>query len=353
MEQLVDNAIRQGVFPGLELLVARGDEVLLHQSWGRLEQAHEAESLETGTLFDVASLTKPVVTATCLMILVEQGLTALEERVARFFPEFANQEKTGITLRHLLTHTSGLDAWANLYEGPQTAAEALAVLLNQPLKHPTGTVMLYSDLGYLLLAEIIRKISGKNLAEFYSQQVAHPLLMANSAFNPLEQGWRIVTAPTQYCVFRKQLLRGIVHDENAFRFNGEGGNAGLFSTAPDLHRFARMVLRQGELEGVRVLSAATVRLMTANHNPPRLAPRGLGWDMKGQTPGYVSCGDLMAPGTIGHTGFTGTSLWMEPDSGLTIIALSNRINIAREKNQQDMIEFRPRLHNVLAAQFGA
>ncbi|HUJ77331.1 MAG TPA: serine hydrolase domain-containing protein, partial [bacterium] len=144
---------------------------------------------------------------------------------------------------------------------------------------------------------------------------------------------------------------GVVHDENSHVFGGEGGNAGLFSTAPDLLRYARMLLGQGELEGVRVLSARSVARMTANHNARKLPPRGLGWDIKGEGFGYMSCGELLRPGAIGHTGFTGTSLWMELDTGLVIIALSNRVHMAREKNQPEMIRFRPRLHNVLASAY--
>lgn len=352
LTELVEAAVRRSVFPGMELLVARGDEPLLHEAWGTLELGPQAPPLRPGTLFDIASLTKPLATATSALILLEKGLLDLEDRAAEFFPEYDTADKRGITLRHLLTHTSGLPKWADLYSGTQSHAAALQRLLTVPLEHPTGTVMVYSDLGYLLLAEIVRRICGQSLSEFFLQHIAHPLELKRTAFNPLEGGWDIPIAPTQYCTLRQQLLRGIVHDENAYAFGGEGGNAGLFSTAPDLFRFARMILGQGELAGVRLISRRTVALMTANHNPPRLAPRGLGWDIKGEARGYVSCGALMGSGAVGHTGFTGTSLWMEPDTGLTVIVLSNRVHISRDRNQADMIRFRPRLHNVVVCLFG-
>lgn len=352
LDELVQGALRRRIFPGLELLVARGDEVLLHRAWGHLEVGPDATELVPGTLFDIASLTKPVATATCVLVLLEKGLLSLEDKVTEYFPEFESPEKAGITLRHLLTHTSGLPDWADLYSTVQNRAEALQRLARTALMHPTGTAMVYSDLGYLLLGEVVRRVAGMPLAECFHRNVAHPLGLERTTFRPLERDWDLPVAPTQYCTFRQQLLRGVVHDENAFMFGEEGGNAGLFSTAPDLHRFCRMILAEGELEGVRLLSRRTVTLMTSNHNPPRLAPRGLGWDIKADTFGYTSCGALMRKGAIGHTGFTGTSLWMEPESGLTVIVLSNRVNISRDRNQADMLRFRPRLHNMLVCLYG-
>jgi CubicO group peptidase (beta-lactamase class C family) len=352
LADLVESALRSKLFPGMELLVARGDELLLHEAWGVLEVGPEAPPMKVGTVFDIASLTKPIGTATLLLVLVEQGKLTLEDQISAAFPEFETPEKRGITVRHLLTHTSGLPAWADFYSSTRGQAEALQSLLHTPLQHPTGTAMLYSDLGYLILGELIRRVSGKTLREFFQRTVAHPLRLTQTAFKPLDEGIAGPFAPTQYCPWRKQLLRGIVHDENAFVFDGEGGNAGLFATATDLSRFARMLLHRGELDGVRVLAPRTISRMIANHNPPRLPPRGLGWDIKGEGFGYMSCGELMQPGSIGHTGFTGTSLWLEPESGFTVILLSNRVHMARERNQPDMVRFRPRLHNLVASMFG-
>jgi len=352
LTELVEAAIRQRVFPGLELLVATHEEVLVHQAWGHIEIGPEAQALHTGTLFDIASITKPIATATCAMVLLEQGALSLEDKAADFLPEFETAEKSGITLRHLLTHTSGLPDWVNLYNDTGGRAEALHRLLNIALQHPTGTAMIYSDLGFLILAEILRRVSGRSLAELFHQHVSHPLQMNTTAFNPLEAGWEIDIAPTQYCPFRQQLLRGVVHDENCYMFGGEGGNAGLFATAPDLHRFSRMVLAGGDLDGVRILGPRTTQQMISNHNPRKLPPRGLGWDIKQEGFGYMSCGDLMRPGAFGHTGFTGTSLWIEPETGLVVIVLTNRVHIARDKNQPDMLRFRPRLHNMVVSLVG-
>ncbi len=351
LQDLVQDALRRKVFPGIEVLVARGDELLLHEAWGQLEVGPEDRPLDTGTLFDIASITKPVATATCVLVLLEQGALGMEEKAAQYFPEFDTPEKGGITVRHLLTHTSGLPDWVDLYSDTKSPAEALQRLLNTPLQVPTGSAMIYSDAGFLILGELVRRLAGTTLAEFFHRHIGHPLGLQDTLFNPLVEGTRLPIAPTQYCPFREQLLRGVVHDENAYVFGGEGGNAGLFSTARDLWRFARMILAGGELDGVRILSSRTVQRMVANHNPSRLPPRGLGWDMKGEGFGYMSCGELMQAGAIGHTGFTGTSLWMDPQDGLIVVALTNRVNIARDRNQPDMIRFRPRLHNLLVATF--
>ncbi|MBI3993387.1 MAG: beta-lactamase family protein [Candidatus Lambdaproteobacteria bacterium] len=351
LERLLEDALRRKIFPGIELLVAVGDELLLHEAWGQLEVGPEDKPLQTGTLFDIASITKPIATATCVLVLLEQGALGMEDKVARFFPEFDTPEKGGISVRHLLTHTSGLPDWVDLYSETQGPAEALQRLLNTPLGVPTGSAMIYSDVGFLILGELVRRLSGTTLAEFFHRHVGHPLGLRETSFHPLEQGLALTVAPTQYCPYREQLLRGVVHDENSHVFGGEGGNAGLFSTARDLWRFARMILGGGALDGVRILSSRTVQRMIANHNPPRLPPRGLGWDMKGEGFGYMSCGELMRAGAVGHTGFTGTSLWIEPQEGLTVVVLTNRVNIARERNQADMMRFRPRLHNLLVSTF--
>ncbi len=285
LNTLIENAIRERVFPGLELLVARDDQVLLHEAWGNLEVGPEVPVLETGTLFDIASITKPMATALCLMILMEQGRVGLEDKVSSYFPEYDTPDKRGITLRHLLTHTAGLPDWVDLYSSGASQAEALQTLVNEPLSHPTGTVMLYSDLGYLMLGEIIRRISGGSLSEFFHQQVAHPLGLLHTGFNPLAGEWDRPIAPTQFCTFRRELLRGVVHDENAFVFGGEGGNAGLFSTAADLHRFARMILAGGALDGVRVLSSRSVEVMTAQPQPAAPGPAGAGLGHQGRRAG--------------------------------------------------------------------
>ena len=349
LEELIQQQLRDGVFPGIELLFAAHDDIYLHKTWGKLEIGENAPTLPLNTIFDIASMTKPIATATAIMILQEQGLLNLDEPVVDFIPEFGTEEKCKVTLRHLLTHTSGLPAWANLYEGATNKKEAWQQLISIPLECLPGQQMVYGCLGFLILGEIINRLTHQSLAQFSNTHIFEPLHMHSTCFKPLRVIEEARIAPTQYCPFRNKLLRGIVHDENCHIFNEEGGNSGLFSQALEVYRFCQMIFNEGELEGVRVLSPSSVRTMVNNQNPPNVDPRGLGWDMKGENGGYVSCGDLFSPGSIGHTGFTGTSFWLNIPSRIVVIVLTNRVHISRERKLVEMQKFRPRLHNILMA----
>lgn len=349
LETLIAQQIEDSVFPGIEVLFAVRGTLHLHQAWGRLEIGKNAPPMQTNTLFDIASMTKPMATATAMMILQERGLLDLEDPVAAFIPEFQGEGKSAITLRHLLTHTSGLPAWANLYEGAANQEEAWQRLMGIALETPTDQQMIYSCLGFLILGEIIRRLTGQSLASFTKTHIFDPLGMESTVFSPLENPTKTPIAPTQYCPFRKKLLRGVVHDENCFIFQEEGGNAGLFSKAVEIYRFCQMIFNEGQWAGARILSPASVQCMVQNHNRPGLAPRGLGWDMKEKGTGYMSCGALFPTPAIGHTGFTGTSFWCHLPSQMVVIVLTNRVHISREKKIAQMQAFRPRLHNLLMA----
>lgn len=348
LNQLIQQQLAEKVFSGIELLFASQGEILLHRSWGHLEIGDHAARLEKNTLFDVASITKPVITATAICMLLEQGKLDLEDKVNDWFPEFFSSEKQTITIRHLLSHSSGLPAWENLYEGTKNAQHAWNKLMQVPLEHPPDQQMIYSCLGFLILGELVRKITGQSLGKFATEKILHPLGMFSSGFRPNESSSlsKMQIAPTQYCNYRKQLLRGVVHDENAYIFDQEGGNAGLFSTAEDLYQFSQMVFHQGVQNDYRCLSSLSLENMTKNHNSSTILPRGLGWDIKGRNV-YASCGSLFSENAIGHTGFTGTSFWLELSTQTVVILLTNRVHLSREKNLAQMRVFRPRLHNVL------
>jgi len=353
LETLISNEIKSGTFPGVEIIYAKGSKVLLHQTWGNLESTNSSPML-LGTVFDVASLTKPVVTTTLVMMLREKGMLHLNDSVQRHLPAFTGREKERITLKHLMTHISGLPAWANLYESVENSDEARKKLLKTPLEFSPGEKMIYSCLGFLVLGEVLSKITGKSLSNLFYDKIAKPLKLHNSMFSPgkkLSDLSKI--APTENCTFRKKLLRGIVHDENSFAFEEEGGNAGLFSTAKDLMRFSQLLINEGELDGVRLLSKQSISEILKNHNPVGLTPRGLGWEIKkpmstadGASWEY-SCGPDFPDNSCGHTGFTGTSLWFNPETKQIVIALSNRVNISRENNIDSIKRFRVNLHGLL------
>ena len=353
LDTLINKELETETFPGIEILYAKGSEVLLHKTWGKM-QSGNSRPLLVDTIFDVASLTKPVVTATLLLIMQEEGSLKLGDTVQFYLPEFAGRGKKRITLRHLLTHVSGLPAWKNLYELVKNPEEAHTRLMNIPLEYSPGEKMIYSCLGFLVLGEVIRKICGKDLSAVFYDKIAKPLKLRNSLFSPYKNRKNLNNvAPTAYCPIRNKVLHGMVHDENSFAFAEEGGNAGLFSTAKDLHRYTQMLLKEGELNGVRILTQESVLEMLKNQNPLSLTPRGLGWEIKkplsilNKTSVICSCGPNYPDDSCGHTGFTGTSLWFDPISKQIIIALSNRVNLSRENNLEAIKRFRVKLHGFL------
>ncbi len=318
MGAAIHHAQREGLLPGGVLWVERRG-VYFHQSYGQRSLVPQRLPALGDTIYDVASLTKVLATAPAVMLLLERGKLDLAAPVKTHLPEFAGAPRDAITLRHLLTHTSGLRPGISL-AGWTDAPGAIAVACAEMPRSAPGTQFVYSDINFILLGEIVRRVSGKPLDEFLQREIYGPLKMEDTGFlPPQERGLRI--APTT--VTDGVALRGAVHDPTARQMGGVAGHAGLFSTAPDIARFARMLLNGGELEGVRVLQAATVRQMIAVQTPPGLAAqRGLGWDI--DTGFSAPRGALFPKGSFGHTGFTGTSMWMDPASESFVIFLSNR-----------------------------
>ncbi len=351
--RLVENAILDKVFPCVEILAARGEEILYHQVFGNRIPDDPSTKLEKNSLFDLASLTKPLATTNAILHLCEQASISLETPVYEIIPEFANQDdKTRITIRHLLTHTSGLPDWLALYEPRFDKQQGWNLLLSTPLIKPPGEITIYSCLGFILLGEIIRRLSALSLNEYCRKYLFNPMQLRYTRFNPDPLHVDIPIVPTGYCSLRKVTLSGIVHDENAALFDGEGGNSGLFGTAQETHKICLMLLNNGKFSDHRILPKRSVNSLFQNHNPSPLIPRSLGWDYKTGEADYWSCSHQMPDGSIGHLGFTGTSLWVDPDSKFIFIALSNRVFISREDNIPLMQIFRPNLHRLLLEHLG-
>ncbi|MGK0289865.1 MAG: CubicO group peptidase (beta-lactamase class C family) [bacterium] len=343
LDRLVQDALENQVFPGVEILLAKGENIILHKEWGKTSNLQDAESLTKNSVFDLASLTKPLATTIAIMQLLETGKLYLEQKVQEFIPEFSGNLKDKITIRHLLTHTSGLPAWVPLYDDEFQFSEGWKKLVSLELDYQPDTKMIYSCMGFLLLGEIIRRISGTTLAKFCSQYIFNPLELSNLTFSP-ENTKSII--PTAYCPIRKKLLQGIVHDENAYLFHEEGGNAGLFGTAEEVWKLC-LALFQKPANGFQILSHQSINLMWKDHNPESIPARALGWDYLRNDHSFMTCGDYMKTKAVGHTGFTGTSIWLEPKTEIVIIILSNRVTISREGNLSAMRNFRPRVHNIL------
>lgn len=328
VDHLLEGFRERGAFPGGVLAVGhRGDLVHLYP-FGRLTYDADAPPVTTGTLYDLASLTKVVATTTMAMILVDEGRLDLDQPVQELLPGFKGPGKEAVTVRHLLTHSSGLQGIAPLYKEVQGRAAYRERILALDLTYPPGSRSVYSDPGILLLGEILEQAAGQPLESFVRERVFAPLGMRDTRFRP-PPGLRSRIAPTEIDPWRGRLVHGEVHDENAFALGGVAPHAGLFGTAGDLARFARMLLNGGTLQGRRIVSSETVELFTRKAGIPG-SDRALGWDTKAAE--GSSAGSLLSARSFGHTGFTGTSIWIDPERRLFIILLTNRVHPTRENN---------------------
>lgn len=348
---VVERFVQEGRIPGAVALVGLRDQVYGPRAYGWAAIEPERRPMEAGTLFDLASLTKVVATAAVAWRLLDEGVIRLDDPVRAFLPEYGAEDrgasrawKDQVTLRHLLTHTSGIAAWEPLYKVTGTPEDRMRRLLRYPLQHRPGDHVVYSCLGFILLGRILAVVTGRPLDQLARAMVFEPLGMKETGFCPPESA-RARAAATEYAPDLGHILVGIVHDENARALGGVAGNAGLFSTAVDLARFAQEVLQA--LRGEEALwSQAVMQLATRSLTPGLEEERGLGWMVSGGQP-FSSAGDLFSPRSFGHTGFTGTSLWVDPERELFAVLLTNRVHPSRENRAH--LRLRPLFHNAVAA----
>ncbi len=322
IEPVVEKAVRDGRTPGAVVIIGQGDRVVYRRAFGWRSLRPERSPMAEDTIFDIASLTKAVATATAVMQLVEGGKIRLDAPAATYWPTFKRNGKAGITVRQLLTHYSGLRP--DLREHPRWTGYASAlkrIAAEKPLRTP-GRSFIYSDLNYVVLGEIVRHVSGLGLDVFCRKRIFEPLGMEDTGFGPIAPGRRIAPTVSRNGTF----LCGSVHDPSCYKMGGIAGHAGLFSTADDLAKFARMMLNGGVLEGARILKPETVRIMTSPQSPPgRPRLRGLGWDLEPPfAPGAGT--EALQADAYGHLGYTGTALWIDPTSRVYIILLTNRVH---------------------------
>lgn len=323
VERAVVSAVEAHQTPGAAVLIGRGDELLLLAAFGARALEPQRELLTLDTIFDLASLTKPIATATSIMVLVDRGDVALDAPAARYLPEFGTSGKERITVEQLLRHWSGLtadNALADYADGPAKARERVCELAPQ---HEPGTRFVYSDVGYIVLGQLVERVSGQPLDIFAKTHIFEPLGMRETGFRPIAD-LAARCAPTERR--GERWMRGEVHDPRAFALGGVAGHAGLFSTLDDVARWCRMLLGGGELEGRRVLSEAAVRhMLTPRSLPDGSGTRTLGLDCD---TGYSSArGDVFPRGeSVGHTGFTGTALWLDPQTRGYVVTLANGVH---------------------------
>ena len=337
----INEAIAEGKCPGGVLWFQHQDSIY-RQTYGNRAVLPQKEEMSEETVFDLASLTKVVATAPAILKLIETGQLKLDAAVTNYISEFVGEGKEAILLRHLLTHTSGLRPGLGRRPEWSGVAKAIEFACGEKLRTAPGSKFIYSDINFILLGEIVRRISGQDLHAFTREQVYRPLRMMNTGFVPPEHA-RGRIAPTEK-LRDGTILRGIVHDPTSRRMGGIAGHAGLFSSAADLSRYARMILNHGELDGVRVFKKASIELMTSLQSPQEVREaRGIGWDID---TGYSGPrGQHFPGGSFGHTGWTGTSLWIDPYSRSYVIFLSNR-NHPTEKGT--VVQLRKRISTLAA-----
>jgi CubicO group peptidase (beta-lactamase class C family) len=330
IDRIVARGIKEGGFPGAAVVVGRKGAAVWERGFGRLSwKSTDLKVDPDESIYDLASLTKVVGLTTAVMILYDEGKIDIEAPVSTYLPAFAGGHKDRITVRHLLTHTSGLPAGRELWRTAKNPQEARLMVIDAPLVCKPGVCYIYSDLGAITLGMIVETVSGQGLDQFLEARVFDRLGMAHTFFRPVDSLTARI-APTEVDPPRGYALRGEVHDENAYALGGVAGHAGLFSTASDLAVFAQMMLNGGMYDSVRIVADSTVALFTTR----TAGTRALGWDT---AEGEGSSGNFLGPTAYGHTGYTGTSLWVDPEREMFVILLTNRVHAARARRPATVI----------------
>ncbi len=355
VDVIIEDAIRNRDFPSAVLVVGDSNSILYQNAYGRLTYEDDAKANTMNTIYDLASVTKVIAATSAIMKLYDEGKIDLDAPVAQYIPEFAVNGKSDITVKNLLLHNSGLTAWTPFYTMYSTADEVRNAIYTCTKEYETGTQTIYSDYNAVLLGDIVEKVSNIRLDKYCKEFIFFPLSMTDTDYLiPISQDYRI--APTEYDTYwRNELLRGYVHDETAALLEGVSGNAGLFSTAPDLFKFMKMMLKNGKFIDERktpinniedrLFTEQTVELFTTKvtglgYNNTR----ALGWDTKPEATKYPPpCGNKFSQNSFGHTGYTGTSVWCDKEKNLVIIFLTNRIYPKR--GNEEIRNIRPMVHD--------
>ena len=343
VDNFVRRAIQDSSFPGAVLLVEQNGKIIHEKAFGHYMYDLKSGKVALNSIYDLASCTKVVATTTATMICYDRGLIKLDDKVAKYFPQFAVHGKENVTIRNLLLHDSGLRPDIKSFQAYDSVSDKVDAVMNEifqdSLIYPTGTKMVYSDLNFILLGKIIEKVTGESLDKFCKEYIFKPLNMNSTMFNPPKNLiFRI--APTEIDNYwRHRLIRGEVHDETSALLGGVAGHAGLFSDAGDIAKLLQMLLQKGNYKGRQIIKSKTVELFVKKQS--EFSSRALGWDTK--SPQGSSAGSLFSDLSYGHTGFTGTSMWTDPVRKLFVIFLTNRVFPTR--NNLKILKVRPLLHD--------
>ncbi|HWL26597.1 MAG TPA: serine hydrolase domain-containing protein [Ureibacillus sp.] len=336
--EILEKAIEDRLIPGAVISVTDEESTIYQKAFGYAHDANKL-SMTKSTIFDLASLTKVVATLPAVLQLLDQGQLDLDDSVSHYLPQF-EENHPDLTLKHFLTHTSGLQPEIRFWQQNLSVDEAIDLIAQMKEKKPVGTEVIYSDLNFITLGKIVEKITNMPLDVYTKKFIYEPLEMKDTVFNPAPDIQNRIAA-TEYRETLNDYQWGTVHDENALHFGGVSGHAGLFSTAEDLSKFARMILNDGHYNGQQIISKPSLTLSRKSQTKELNQNRGIGWQL--YDPGTFS-GQFLSDG-IGHTGFTGTSMWISKENQYAIILLTNRVHFGRDRN---IHRLRKLVHNCLA-----
>jgi len=339
IDNLITSAINDGIFPGAAISIGNKNGEIFRNRYGSRQLEPEVLPVEENTLYDLASLTKIISTTMVALSLVEKGKLQLSDTLGKFFQ--CPSDKQGITIHQIMTHTSGLPAHAPLYDLCKTPTDVYHTILEMPLLAQPGKSVVYSCLGFILLGKICEMAGNTTLDKLAQEIVFAPLGLKTMAYNPCNTSYNFAT--TEYCNVLGKWLGGTVHDENARFMGGVSGNAGLFACISDCAKVATMYANKGS----GIITQALFEQAVQNHTPNCDEARGLGFAVKGEH--IVSCGQNFAEGSYGHTGFTGTSIWVDAATSQYVVFLTNRVHPTRENNK--LIAFRRVLHDLCVKEY--
>ncbi len=368
---MVQRAVQAGIVPGAVALVRRHGQTVLHDAYGWAVLEPERRAMQIDTIFDLASLTKPLVTAPLVLRCADDGVISLDDRVCRYLPPLAHFAAGTVTIRQLLTHTGGLPAWSPIYACSKASTNAAHTIANLDSEYTPGSQVIYTCLGYILLGLLLEQVTGRALDDLARASLFEPLGLSDTGYGPETDAERcawtergnlyeqemVALAGLSFSGWRDDCIPGTVHDGNAwYAMGGVSGNAGLFATAHDVGQFGQMWLDLGRTDGRRVLREQSVMAATADCTPGLDQARGLGWQINrsalregaAESTEPSSAGDRLGPRAFGHTGFTGTSIWIDPDLDLVAVLLTNRVH-PRVGDRALITGLRRRFHDAVVA----
>ena len=350
---VLDSAIENRIFPGAQVVIVQKSEMIFNGGFGHQTYDTGSPPVTNNTIYDIASLTKVLAAVPVTMKLISQKKLSLDHNVQQFYPQFTGGGKENVTIRNLLTHSSGLNDYYTFYQDNNISnkVDILQFILNSELEYAPGSQSQYSDLGFILLSSIIEKVSRRSLDQLVEPWIFQPLGMKNTQFNPPEE-LRINIAPTELdTLYRHRLLQGEVHDENTYLMEGVSGHAGVFSTAEDIAKYAQMLVDKGLWQGKRLFTESQKKEFTTVQNIPQGSDFALGWDTPSQN-GRSIAGDYFTSGSFGHLGFTGTSIWIDPNQEIIIVLFTNRVHPSRkgDEGSKEMYGIRRLFYNNVMAQ---